>query len=37
VGVTVLDVQAVATRRCQESVYSMPIDMPYHQTVAAVR
>jgi hypothetical protein len=37
VGVTVLDVQGIATRRCQEAVYSMPIDLPYHQTVAAVR
>ena len=36
-GVTVLDVQGIATRRCQEAVYSMPIDLPYHQTVAAVR
>jgi hypothetical protein len=37
VGVTVLDVQGVATERCQETVYSIGIDMPYHQTIAAVR
>ena len=37
VGVTVLDVQGIATRRCQPSVYSLGIDMGYEQTVAAVR
>jgi hypothetical protein len=37
VGVTVLDVQGVATRRCQPSVLSLGIDMGYEQTVAAVR
>ena len=37
VGVTVLDVQGVATERCQPTVCSLGIDMPYHQTVRAVR
>jgi len=37
VGLTVLDVQGVATRRCQPSVFSLGIDMGYEQTVGAVR
>jgi hypothetical protein len=37
VGVTVLDVQSVATGRCQPTVGASGIDMPYHQTIKAVR
>jgi hypothetical protein len=37
VGVTVLDVQGVAVERCQPSVGATGFDMPYHQTIAAVR
>ena len=37
VGVTVLDVQWVATERCQPTVGAPGIDMPYHQTIRAVR
>ena len=36
-GLTVLDVQGVATRRCQPSVGSLGIDMGYEQTIRAVR
>ena len=37
VGVTVLDVQGVATERCQPTVGATGFDLPYHQTIRAVR
>ena len=36
-GVTVLDVQWVATERCQPTVGATGIEMTYHQTIRAVR
>jgi hypothetical protein len=37
VGVTVLDVQGVATEPCQPTVGATGFDLPYHQTIRAVR
>ena len=37
VGVTVLDVQGVATEPCQSTVGATGFDLPYHQTIRAVR